>query len=283
MNMLPPKGDRSNPKSLEHFLALMSRLYQRLEAIRQTVGLDASVLGEEAIPKNFVLLVEKISGEDCSVIRLLEQQMEQFTRDPRDALVEILKERGLEWIKSLPSGIGAYKSGDREGLFVLFTDGKDVYWRLRYFDKPETRTDPTSIIEVLKGDENKGQRIDYQKLIDRLRKVKAELLHELEESEARRRTREGIPTPSTKKAREIYTALGQVDERLAAMFRRLSGRKPLVDQLYRAMGRGMDKLVEMARELLLKQTGEEAPPAAREIRVRRICWCWISPSLGDVK
>jgi superfamily II DNA or RNA helicase len=281
MNMLPPEGDPSDSKSLEHFLALMSRLYQRLEAIRQTVGLDASVLGEEAIPKNFVLLVGKISGEDQSVIRLLEQQMEQFTRDPRDALVEILKERGLEWIKSLPSGIGAYKRGDREGLFVLFTDGKDVYWRLRYFDKPETRTDPTSIIEVLKGDENKGQRIDYQKLIERLRKVKEELLHELEESEARRRTREGIPIPSTKKAREIYTALARVDEKLAVMFRKLSGRKPLVDQLYRAMGVG--KLVETARGLLPKQAGEEAPPATRDIRVKRICWCWISPSLGEVK
>jgi len=281
LNMLPPEGDSSDPRTLEHFLGLMSRLYQRLEAIRRTVGLDASVLGEQALPKNFALLVGGIAREDREVLKFLEKQMEQFTKDPRDALAEILREKGLEWIKSLPSEIGAYRKGDREALFVLFEDetGK-VYWRLKYFDgKKETRTDLVSIVEALRGEgeEERGQKIDYRMLINRFREMKEELLHELEEEEARRRTSEGIPGRPSKKVREVYDALAKVNEEWAAIFRKYCGRATLVDQLHRAMREG--KLLETAGTVLPRLAQEEeAKPTAREISLKRICWCWFSKS-----
>jgi len=60
VNMLPKNGDPDGPASLEHFLKLMKKLYMRLEAIRQTIGLDASTLGEEAAPKDFGIVQEAV-------------------------------------------------------------------------------------------------------------------------------------------------------------------------------------------------------------------------------
>ncbi|MEM3490365.1 MAG: helicase-related protein, partial [Nitrososphaerota archaeon] len=53
INVLPKNGDPNDPSSLEHFIRLMGKLYSRLEAIRETIGLDSSTLGEEAAPKDF--------------------------------------------------------------------------------------------------------------------------------------------------------------------------------------------------------------------------------------
>jgi len=282
LNMLPPEGDPSNPGTLEHFLHLMERLHQRLNAIRETIGLDAPVLGEQVLPKNFTYLVEAIAREDREVLGLLERQMEQFTSDPRDALAEILREKGLEWIRSLPSGIGAYRRGDREALFVLFKDEEgEVYWRLRYFDGGrETRKDRNFMVKVLRegGEEGKGQRIDYRTLVERLRKVKEELLHELKEEQAKLRTREGVPVRTTKKAREVYNALGRENEELAAVFREHCDRGIVVDELYRAMKEG--RLLEVAERVLPKLAGEERKPTDKRISLKRVCWCWISPTFG---
>lgn len=52
---------------------------------------------------------------------------------PMDTLASILKGRGLEWMSGLPNDIGAYKQGEEQSLFILFTDGEEFYWRLKRF------------------------------------------------------------------------------------------------------------------------------------------------------
>lgn len=47
INVLPMNGDPEDPASPEYFLGLMSKLYLRLGAIKETIGLDATTLGEE--------------------------------------------------------------------------------------------------------------------------------------------------------------------------------------------------------------------------------------------
>ncbi len=116
INMLPANGDRDDPpRSLAYFLKVMEKLHYKIGGeIKRTVGLDASVLGgEEISPKNFAD-VEKIAAGDRRVLEELRERMEQFTRDPMDQLAKIIKERGEDWLKKIPYGIGGVQEAQPE-------------------------------------------------------------------------------------------------------------------------------------------------------------------------
>ena len=276
-NVLPRNGDPEDPESLEHFLDLMGRLYRRLEMIRETVGLDASTLGEEAAAKDFSVQ-ERIASNDRTVLEMLEQRIEQFTKDPIDFLAEIINERGLDWVKKIPTGIGAVKDAGFNGLFTLFTDGENFYWRLERYDSGEIITSPTTIVDnLLSGErEKKGEQIPYDEIIPLLRNAKHKLIEELMEMKKREITFSGLVKPD-KRIRQIYEALarhGDEGERLAAKFKKVAGSKTVVDQLWRALQNG--RLVDEAREILSKA---EAPNQEKETtesyKLKRICWCYI--------
>jgi SNF2 family DNA or RNA helicase len=284
VNMLPKNGDPDDPASLEHFLKLMKKLYMRLEAIRQTIGLDASTLGEEAAPKDFGIVQEALARSDSSVLDSLARELEQFTTDPMDALAKIMDERGLQWLQSLPDGIGAVKKGDRDSLFILFTDGSEYYWRMKYFDgKKETVSSTNEIVNLLlTGDvNNKGEMIQYETLIDRMGALKEETLNEIEERRRRALTLEGTPAKPTRTITEIYNELassGEDGERLASMFRSRANSSALVRELQKARRNG--ELLKKAKELLEDRGENNTPPAkgSEPLKLRRICWCWVQPS-----
>ncbi|MCS6784889.1 MAG: helicase-related protein [Candidatus Caldarchaeum sp.] len=278
LNVLPRNGNPEDPESIEYFIRLMQRLYHRLEMIRETIGLDASTLGEEAAIKDFSLQA-MIARNDATVLDILEKRLEQFTKDPIDTLAKILREKGREWIEKIPDGIGAVKDADFEGLFTLFTDGQNFYWRLTRYDTGKTTTSPTEIVDILMQGDNqkKGENINYQKIIPLLQKEKTTLKQQLEEQWRRKITITG-PLKPDKKTRQIYDALatqGPEGEKLAATFRNIADNKRIVDQLWKAYLN--NQLLEKAREILtntvknLKQENEQKPPE----KPRRICWCYI--------
>jgi len=280
-NLLPKNGDPNDPASLEHFIGLMQKLYSRLEAIRSTIGLDASTLGEEAAPKDFGFQ-EAIAKNDPTLLDVMTKELEQFTNSPMDALAKIMSEKGLDWLQSLPKGIGAYKKGTRQGLFILFTDGKEFYWRLKYYDKgKEVVSSPNEIISILLKDESKnsGENIQYEPLIQRMTEMKHELKAEIESSRKREKAIEGFPVRATSIIKEIYDELarsGEDGEKLASAFRKVSSRQSVVATLQRARREGT--LIKKARELLLKE--EETPineTEEKELKLTRVCWCWIQP------
>jgi hypothetical protein len=280
INVLPKNGDPDDPSSLEYFIGLMKKLYSRLEAIRETIGLDSSTLGEEAAPKDFGIQ-EALARNDQSVLDILSRELEQFTSDPRDILARIMNERGLDWLKTLPKGIGGYKISDRDGLFILFTDGNELYWRLKYFDqKGGDVSSPSEMIDILlKGEtQNKGENIDYGALIERMKEMKGELKQELDSRRRREKTLQGTPPKATQTIREIYDALansGDDGERLANIFKKVAGRQSIVSALKQAMRSG--NLVQKARELLKEEAIIEEPEEEREVKLTRVCWCWIQP------
>lgn len=283
VNILPKNGDPDDPKSLEHFLRLMKKLYMRLEAIRQTIGLDASTLGEEAAPKDFGVQ-EALAKRDSSVLESLARELEQFTTDPMDALARIMDERGLQWLQSLPDGIGAIKKGDRDSLFILFTDGSEYYWRMKYFDgKKETVSSTNEIVNcLLTGDvNNKGEMIQYEILIGRMKALKEETMKEIEERRRRALTLEGTPSKPTKAIMEVYDELarsGEEGERLAIAFKNRANSSSLVRELQRARKDG--QLLRRAKELLEneKREGVAGPQGGAEpLKLRRVCWCWVQP------
>jgi len=281
-NILPKNGDPNDPTSLEHFIGLMQKLFNRLEAIRSTIGLDASTLGEEAAPKDFGFQ-QAIAKNDPTLLDAMTKELEQFTNSPMDTLAKMMSEKGLDWLQSLPQGIGAYKQGKRPGLFVLFTDGKEHYWRLKYYDKDkETVTSPNEIINTLLQGEtkNSGENISYEKLIECIVKIKQELKAEIERSKRREKTIAGFPIKATSTIKEIYDELaksGEEGEKLAVAFRKASSRQNIVTALNRARREGT--LLQKAKELLQK---EEAlpipkPEEEKETKLTRVCWCWIQP------
>ena len=274
-NVLPHKGSPDDPTTLEYFLNLMNKLYQRLEVIRKTIGLDASTLGEEAIPKDFSDQY-RIAGEDNTVLAELERRIEQFTRDPLDDLARIINERVFDWIKQLPDGIGAVKKGERDGVFALFTDGQEHYWRLKWLETGETIDSPSEITTILLSGEvhNKGEQINYDELIDKLKQLKTELMQKLEKERMIRDTVEGVPPPN-RDIRKIYEELERQGEyELAAKFRDASNDSQVVRVLKKAFEEG--RLVEEARRLLYGRRGAERLER-KPIRLKRVCWCVIKP------
>src|SRR5205807_10236436 len=262
INILTKNGDPDDPSSLEHFIGLMGRLYSRLEAIRQTIGLDATTLGEEAAPKDFGVQIA-LAKNNPGILDIISRELEQFTSDPRDTLAKIMNEMGLDWLKALPNGIGAYKVGKRDSLFILFTDGDELYWSLKYFDKEGGRvSSPTEIIDALfAGDaQNKGESIDYAPLIEHMKEMKSTLKNDLDTRRRREKTLEGTPPKVTQTIREIFDALansGEDGEKLANIFRKAAGRYNLVSALKKAERSG--NLISKARELLKEGVQPEEP------------------------
>lgn len=278
-NMLPKNGDPEDPASLEHFIGLMQKLYERLEAIRSTIGIDASTLGEEAAPKDFGFQ-QALAKNDQTLIDAMTRELDQFTNSPMDELARIMSQKGLDWLKSLPNGIGAYKKSERDGLFILFTDGEDSYWRLKYYDRgKETVSSPSEIINILLKGESQasGESIRYELLIDRMIEMKEELKAELESGKRRERTIEGVAPRATSAIKEIFDELaksGEEGEKLAIAFRKVAGRQAIVNALNRARREG--KLVEKARELLPRENNGSTTVIVKENEVKlvRVCWCW---------
>jgi hypothetical protein len=212
------------------------------------------------------------------VLAEIEKRLEQFTRDPRDDLAEIINEKGIDWVKNLPDGIGAIKRGGMNAVFALFTDGEKHYWRLKNLDSGKVIDNPSEIIKLLlSGDDvqTKGVRIDYESLVDVLRALKVELLNEIREKERVRITRERVPTSPNKVVKEIYDTLEKMGEiELAARFREASSNSRTVTLLKKALEKG--RLVEEARKLL-SQIGDTKPMDRKPIKLKRLCWCVITP------
>ncbi len=278
-NVLPSRGSPDDPTTLEHFLNLMTRLYERLEAIRETVGIDASTLGEEAAPKDFSDQF-RIADGDKTILEELEKRIEQFTRDPLDDLARIINEQGLDWVKQLPNGIGAIKRGERSGVFALFKDdeNEEYYWRLKWLDSGETIGNPTEITSTLLSGEvhNKGDIINYDQLIDKLKQLKEELIKELEKRRSIDITIGDTPIHTNKLVRIIYDALEKSGEyELAVRFRKASNDPLVVRLLKKALDEG--RLVEVARKLLSSGIKESRSTEHKPLKLKRICWCIITP------
>ncbi|MGI0080964.1 MAG: hypothetical protein ACRECH_15245 [Nitrososphaerales archaeon] len=136
----------------------------------------------------------------------------------------------------------------------------------------------------MEGDiQNSGESIDYASLVGRMRDMKEELKQQLEVQVNRERALAGVPPRPTQVIRDIYNDLansGTADgEELAALFRDQSNRQAVVTAMQNARKEG--KLLEKAREILRQSAATrdngETQSAPAEVKLTRICWCWIHP------
>ena len=113
-----------------------------------------------------------------------------------------------------------------------------------------------------------------------MREMKESLKRELNERRQREVTLGGTPVRATKAVKEIFDELansGEDGETLAARFRARSNTQGLVSALSKARKEG--RLVDKARELLSELTvpGQETTQQSGELKLKRVCWCWIQP------
>ncbi|EQD72780.1 helicase [mine drainage metagenome] len=125
-----------------------------------------------------------MTKNDPKILDVLMEKVEQFTKDPIETLAAIINNKGEKWLQDLPLGIGAYKYSNRNGLFILFMDGGNYHWMLKFFDgTKETLQNPNEIINLmLDGDyDNKGEIIDYTELMTHFNDLKSWLRIKIED------------------------------------------------------------------------------------------------------
>ncbi len=120
-------------QELETLLGLVERLQDRLRAINETIGLDASVLGELIDARTFNTLRELAAGDDSS-LRFWGQVSELAGNEMmRQQLLTYLREHGREMIESLPDGIhSCLRRGQAKGVFAYYRHQDRHFWRFWY-------------------------------------------------------------------------------------------------------------------------------------------------------
>ena len=285
VNILPVNGNEDDPKSLAHFLKVMRKLYKRIDLISTTIGIDSTTLGEDASPRDFGIQ-EAIARNDPKVLDVLMKKVEQFTKDPMETLAAIINNKGRKWLEDLPMGIGAYKHSNKDGLFVLFKNGNDYHWILKFFDEENNvNQNPNEIINLLLDGENdnKGEIIDYTELMVHFRELKSWLKSKIESERMVMDIQQGRKIGTTKQEREIYEELqksGPEGIKLSAIFNKARARQTVVTTLYKAMKEG--NLLSKAKEVLesYNNTGPIPEFVSDKVLLKRICWCLLKKSIS---
>jgi len=281
INMMQDNSDPDNPQSLEHFIGLMKKLYTKISGIKDTIGIDSPVLGEDADPKDFGDTQRKIYEGKGEVLEKIARELDQVTHDPKDTLSEIIDTMGKEWIESIPRGIGAYKKYEKDGLFSLFTDGNKLYWRLKFFDEKQNISDPGQIVEILtkkQEEDESGQKIEYKDLVEKLRNLKEETLQALNEDRSKKTSGSVLPKLS-KQAQAIFKKLASLDEDLALRFRNVASRDTLVKSLYDSLD--SPDFLDTARTIIEKQHNPENAKEDQIISLKRVCWCLLMKAQNE--
>ena len=116
-----------NPEdALEDLLHLVERIYNKLEGINRSIGLDASVMGESPNPQDFNA-IHMIAQEDGSIFDELEQLSEIDVGEfLKQELIDFIGRIGADKLKRIPLGMGSgIQREDRKGLFAAIKDEKN--------------------------------------------------------------------------------------------------------------------------------------------------------------
>ncbi|MEM0195740.1 MAG: helicase-related protein, partial [Thermoplasmatales archaeon] len=289
-NVIPEKKDVDDPGSLEHFIGLMEKLARKLNGIRQTIGSDVSILGEEPIPKDINNVISVLRGDS----ELLKEMEEDYVnrlgglislQSPTDIYEELKEKLGEERIKKIPYGSGAFKEYKKSGTFVLYRYEQNGNYKFRWilrFDDGEVITDTSKILEILLSEpnDNKGKMINYSLLKEGFDKVKESFL-ELSEREGKKTVR-GMP----RELREILDYINKNPLLLpyVPLLRDEEGDLNLMKSLKKALkdGRLEDALKEKFGEGLPSPPIKDSENSANEItNLHRVVWCVLDSSMHD--
>jgi len=144
-------------KELESLLELVKILQGKIEKINETIGLDASILGEKINPKVFGI-IKSLKGTDEEKEKILKNlEEEQFGGG--ELFWQPLKDFGLEKLKefceSSPYGVQSGLKRGFKGIFFYYKYGDNYHlWYLYDAANDEFITNKTKILNFISCKEN---------------------------------------------------------------------------------------------------------------------------------
>lgn len=138
---------------LENLMGLVQRLSERIAQIDQTVGLDASVLGE-VISQRSLEQLRRLHRNDQSVLHDLERQAELVsTEEMKFPLLNYIQQIGKGVVEEIPLGIHSGKHftarDARPGTFIAFSAGDRQFWRFYPDDGSEPETNVRTLYAMI--------------------------------------------------------------------------------------------------------------------------------------
>jgi len=111
-------------KELNDFLRLTERLEERIRKARETVGTEATILGEAANPKTFNAVVSRIVREDRKLIDDLEAQGEALPEGLTgfQKILEFIRKQGSAKLEAIPLGKRSGKRSDVDGIIIFYRE-----------------------------------------------------------------------------------------------------------------------------------------------------------------
>jgi superfamily II DNA or RNA helicase len=201
-NVFPEAG-------LEDLLGLVRRLAVRIAQIDQSVGLDASVLGEVVTERSLEQL-RQLHRNDQEVLRDLERQAELVsTEDMKFPLVSYMQQIGESAVADIPLGIHSakrFRAHDaRPGTFVAFHAGDRHFWRFYPDDGSAPETHMRAIYAMI-ACAREEERLDPGPIpYDLLERATQDVLATLRGEQTRMRTR----PPLTRLGQKLYNWLNR--------------------------------------------------------------------------
>ncbi len=136
-------------EELEDLLKLVEALQRKIRDIDSSIGLDATVLGEEVNPKVFGIL-RRIKDKDETIFDELEQEVFGGGEKFYQPLMDYLKTRMAEELESIPLGIHSGLKKGIKGIFFYHKYGDDLhFWHLYDLTNGEIIKNKTKILDFI--------------------------------------------------------------------------------------------------------------------------------------
>jgi SNF2 family DNA or RNA helicase len=194
---------------LESLLGLVQRLSARIAQIDQTVGLDASVLGE-VISQRSLEQLRQLHRNDQSLLRDLERQAELVsTEEMKFPLISYIQQIGESVVAEIPLGIHSgkhYIARDaRPGTFIAFSAGGRHFWRFYPDDGSEPEKNIRSLYAMIACAREEPRIEPGPVPYDLLERATQEILANVRGDQARNRVRPAL----TGVAQKLYNWLNR--------------------------------------------------------------------------
>jgi len=136
-------------EELEDLLRLVEILQNKIRNIDNSIGLDATVLGEEVNPKVFGI-IRKIREKNEEVFEELEREVFGGGEKFYQPLMDYLKAKAAKELESIPLGIFSGLKKEIKGTFFYYRYGDDFhFWYLYDLTTQEMIKNKTKILDYI--------------------------------------------------------------------------------------------------------------------------------------
>jgi superfamily II DNA or RNA helicase len=115
-------------KELNSLLGLMEKLETRIKKAKETIGTEATILGEIENPKTFNAVITRMSRNDNTLIDELEAQAEALPSDVGafQMILMYIKNEGSKKLEAIPLGKKSGKNSGVNGVILFYRETGDA-------------------------------------------------------------------------------------------------------------------------------------------------------------